>query len=77
VPAHLHDGPRGFRAQTGDSQQELERRPRDLQGKSIGVGERPRGLGIVLERQVPADLERQLLDTEAVFAKQVLGLVEA
>ena len=43
----------------------------------LGVGERPRGLGVVIERKVAVGLERQLVDAKAVLPQQMLGLVEA
>src|SRR3989442_1853494 len=39
--------------------------------------ERPRRLGIVVERQVAVAVEGQLVEAEAVLTEQMLGLIEA
>ena len=57
--------------------QELARRPQDLEREILGMRERPGRLGIVVERQVAVAAEGQLVEAEAVLAEQVLGLIEA
>ena len=76
MPARLHDRPRGPGADAGHAQEHLERRPGDVERKALGMGQRPRRLRIVLEREVAVGAERQLVEAEPVLAQQMLGLVK-
>ena len=76
-PPHRDDPVRCSRPDARHAQELLARRPRQLDGKAGGVAERPGGLRVLIEGQVPVGAEHELVDAEAVLAEQVLGLVEA
>src|ERR1700756_2330401 len=66
----------GARADPGHAEQHLARCAQEGDRKLLRVVERPRGLGIVIERKV-ARLEHEIVERKAVVAKQMLRLVEA
>src|SRR6185503_6489717 len=61
VASDLDERTGGSGADARYAQQHLERSPHDFEREALRMGQRPRRLGIVLERKVAAALERQLL----------------
>src|SRR5450759_754903 len=71
------DGARGDWADAGDAQQVIQRRPVDLDRKTLGVSLSPGLLGVYALVQLSVAVKGQFFDCEIVVAQQPVGLVEA
>ena len=77
APPPLADqGQRRLRPDSRHPHQELVRGPADLQGELLDVAEGPRGLGVIVQRQVTIRVKGELLEVEPILAEEVFGLIE-
>src|SRR5439155_26564810 len=75
--ARRHQTPCRERSYPRDTDEQILRRARHLEREVFGVRQRPRCLRIVVEREIAAGVERELLEAKAVVAQEMLRLVEA